>query len=219
MFKFIITHGVMNKMAYAPLCRLVCKFDIPYLSIYYLIIEEVCCSPDTSRPYLHQWPSVRLHSIRLQPLHIRSLCETDQRDCLDSLSHDESVVQPYPAIVEVMRLTQENQLDHVRFFVQDKLIRIQAILFNLLNMSNVTSGCIKFEIYPLRPSAAASWICRALASSLQSRKPYSVNLLLGGYDTASHDPHHWIDYLGTMSRWQRYHLQLMDTVHTLLLVC
>ncbi|KAJ3505744.1 hypothetical protein NMY22_g17475 [Coprinellus aureogranulatus] len=30
--------------------------------------------------------------------------------------------------------------------------------------------------------------------------PYSVNLLLGGYDTASHDPHlYWIDYLGTIS--------------------
>jgi len=56
------------------------------------------------------------------------------------------------------------------------------------------------NLYPLRPSAAASWIRRALADSLRSRKPYSVNLLLGGYDTASHDPHlYWIDYLGTMS--------------------
>ena len=56
------------------------------------------------------------------------------------------------------------------------------------------------NLYPLRPSAAASWIRRALATSLRSRKPYSVNLLLGGYDIASHDPHlYWIDYLGTMS--------------------
>jgi 20S proteasome subunit beta 4 len=56
------------------------------------------------------------------------------------------------------------------------------------------------NLYPLRPSAAASWIRRALAESLRSRKPYSVNLLLGGYDTASHDPHlYWIDYLGTMT--------------------
>ena len=56
------------------------------------------------------------------------------------------------------------------------------------------------NLYPLRPSAAASWIRRALATSLRSRKPYSVNLLLGGYDIASHDPHlYWIDYLGTMT--------------------
>ncbi|TFK40610.1 20S proteasome subunit [Crucibulum laeve] len=56
------------------------------------------------------------------------------------------------------------------------------------------------NIYPLRPSAAASWIRRSLAESLRSRKPYSVNLLLGGYDTATFDPHlYWIDYLGTIS--------------------
>ncbi|KAF9475037.1 20S proteasome subunit [Pholiota conissans] len=56
------------------------------------------------------------------------------------------------------------------------------------------------NLYPLRPSAAASWIRKALADSLRSRKPYSVNLLLGGYDTATHDPHlYWIDYLGTMT--------------------
>lgn len=54
--------------------------------------------------------------------------------------------------------------------------------------------------YGLRPSAAASWIRRALAESLRSRKPYSVNALLGGYDTSSYEPHlYWIDYLGTLS--------------------
>jgi 20S proteasome subunit beta 4 len=57
------------------------------------------------------------------------------------------------------------------------------------------------NLYPLRPPAAASWIRRALAESLRSRKPYSVNLLLGGYDTATHDPQlYWIDYLGTMTQ-------------------
>lgn len=56
------------------------------------------------------------------------------------------------------------------------------------------------NLYPLRPSAAASWIRRSLAESLRSRKPYSVNLLLGGYDTATHEPHlYWVDYLGTMT--------------------
>lgn len=56
------------------------------------------------------------------------------------------------------------------------------------------------NLYPLRPSAAASWIRRSLAESLRSRNPYAVNLLLGGYDTSTQDPHlYWIDYLGTMT--------------------
>lgn len=54
--------------------------------------------------------------------------------------------------------------------------------------------------HALRPSAAASWVRRSLAESLRSRKPYSVNLLLGGYDTASDEPHlYWIDNFGTLS--------------------
>ena len=52
--------------------------------------------------------------------------------------------------------------------------------------------------YALRPSAAASWIRRSLAESLRSRHPYSVNLLVGGFDTAQETAHlYWIDYLGT----------------------
>ncbi|KAH9848047.1 N-terminal nucleophile aminohydrolase [Lenzites betulinus] len=54
--------------------------------------------------------------------------------------------------------------------------------------------------YALRPPSAASWIRRALADSLRSRRPYAVNLLVGGYDTSTHTPHlYWVDYLGTMS--------------------
>ncbi|KAK7061195.1 proteasome subunit beta [Favolaschia claudopus] len=56
------------------------------------------------------------------------------------------------------------------------------------------------NLYALRPAAAAAWIRRALANSLRSRKPYGVNLLVGGYDTASTDPHlYWIDYFGAMT--------------------
>ncbi|KAF4588347.1 Proteasome subunit beta type-4 [Pleurotus pulmonarius] len=54
--------------------------------------------------------------------------------------------------------------------------------------------------YSLSPSAAASWVRRSLAESLRSRHPYSVNLLLGGYDVPAKEPHlYWIDYLGTMA--------------------
>lgn len=56
------------------------------------------------------------------------------------------------------------------------------------------------NIYPLQPPSAASWIRRELADSLRSRKPYSVNLLLGGYDTVTYTPHlYWVDYLGTLA--------------------
>jgi len=55
--------------------------------------------------------------------------------------------------------------------------------------------------YPLRPSAAAAWIRRSLADSLRSRNPYSVNLLVAGYDPSVHEPSlYWIDYLGTLTQ-------------------
>ena len=54
--------------------------------------------------------------------------------------------------------------------------------------------------HELRPQSAASWIRRSLADSIRSRRPYSVNVLLGGYDEATSTPHlYWIDYLGTMA--------------------
>ncbi|KAK4706190.1 20S proteasome subunit beta 4, partial [Phenoliferia sp. Uapishka_3] len=52
---------------------------------------------------------------------------------------------------------------------------------------------------PLRPSSAASWTRLQLANSLRSRKPYSVNLLLGGFDPTNGKAElFWIDYLGTL---------------------
>jgi 20S proteasome alpha/beta subunit len=86
--------------------------------------------------------------------------------------------------------------------------------FMLFNVAHAIGDTIQFaeyvernirlyqirNLYPLRPSAAASWIRRSLAESLRSRNPYAVNLLVGGYDTANHEPHlYWVDYLGTMT--------------------
>lgn len=54
--------------------------------------------------------------------------------------------------------------------------------------------------HPLRPQSAASWVRRAIADSLRSRTPYSVNILLGGYDVAGKQAKlYWMDYLGTQT--------------------
>jgi len=54
--------------------------------------------------------------------------------------------------------------------------------------------------HPLRPQAAASWVRRSIADALRSRSPYSVNILLGGFDMAEKVPKlYWMDYLGTQS--------------------
>ncbi|WPK25542.1 hypothetical protein PUMCH_002862 [Australozyma saopauloensis] len=50
----------------------------------------------------------------------------------------------------------------------------------------------------LSPKATALFVRNQLATSLRSRKPYQVNVLIGGYDTKTDVPAlSWIDYLGT----------------------
>lgn len=52
----------------------------------------------------------------------------------------------------------------------------------------------------LRPKAAGSWIRGMMAESLRSRRPYQVNLLIGGFDVPSSTPAlYWMDYLGTLA--------------------
>ncbi|KAK6203588.1 nucleophile aminohydrolase [Scheffersomyces amazonensis] len=50
----------------------------------------------------------------------------------------------------------------------------------------------------LSPKATASFVRNQLATSLRSRKPYQVNVLIAGYDTKTDTASlNWIDYLGT----------------------
>jgi len=52
----------------------------------------------------------------------------------------------------------------------------------------------------LSPSALAHFVRGELASSLRSRKPYQVNLLLGGVDPITHKPSlYWLDYLASLA--------------------
>lgn len=52
----------------------------------------------------------------------------------------------------------------------------------------------------LSPAALANFVRGELASSLRSRKPYNVNLLLGGVDPITHKPSlYWLDYLASLA--------------------
>ncbi|KAI9251606.1 nucleophile aminohydrolase [Sporodiniella umbellata] len=52
----------------------------------------------------------------------------------------------------------------------------------------------------LSPKATANFTRRELADSLRSRHPYSVNLIVGGYDTKKQKSElFWIDHLGAMA--------------------
>lgn len=74
----------------------------------------------------------------------------------------------------------------------------------------------------LSPSAVANFVRGELASSLRSRKPYNVNLLLGGFDPITSRPSlYWLDYLASLAPLpyaahgyaQYYCLSILDKHH------
>lgn len=74
----------------------------------------------------------------------------------------------------------------------------------------------------LSPSALAHFVRGELATSLRSRKPYNVNLLLGGVDPITGKPSlYWLDYLASLAPLpyaahgyaQYYCLSILDKHH------
>ncbi|KAL1631912.1 Proteasome subunit beta type-4 [Neofusicoccum ribis] len=74
----------------------------------------------------------------------------------------------------------------------------------------------------LGPSAVASFVRGELARALRSRRPYTVNLLLGGMDPITDKPSlYWIDYLAALAPVpyaahgyaQYYCLSILDKHH------
>ncbi|KAI0119226.1 nucleophile aminohydrolase [Daldinia grandis] len=74
----------------------------------------------------------------------------------------------------------------------------------------------------LSPTALAHYVRGELATSLRSRKPYNVNLLLGGVDPITHKPSlFWLDYLAALASVpyaahgyaQYYCLSILDKHH------
>ena len=68
---------------------------------------------------------------------------------------------------------------------------IQANI-QLYSMRNGTS---------LGPDATASFVRGEIAKALRSKKPYNVNLLLGGVDPITNAPSlYWCDYLAALAK-------------------
>lgn len=74
----------------------------------------------------------------------------------------------------------------------------------------------------LSPHEVSSFVRSELAKSLRSRSPYTVNLLLGGYDAIKGKPElYWIDYLASSAKVpyaahgyaQYYCLSILDKHH------
>jgi 20S proteasome subunit beta 4 len=53
----------------------------------------------------------------------------------------------------------------------------------------------------LGPSAVSSFVRGEVARALRTRRPYTVNLLLGGVDPITNEPSlYWIDYLAALTK-------------------
>jgi 20S proteasome subunit beta 4 len=74
----------------------------------------------------------------------------------------------------------------------------------------------------LSPSATAGFVRGELAKALRSRRPYTVNLLLGGFDKIKDEPSlFWCDYLASLAKVpyaahgyaQYYCLSILDKHH------
>jgi 20S proteasome subunit beta 4 len=74
----------------------------------------------------------------------------------------------------------------------------------------------------LRSEAVASFVRGEIAKALRTRRPYTVNLLLGGFDPITEKPSlYWIDYLAALAKVpyaahgyaQYYCLSILDKHH------
>ena len=77
---------------------------------------------------------------------------------------------------------------------------------NLLQVQFAEYIQANIQLYSMRndadlgPSAVANFVRGELAKSLRSKKPYTVNLLLGGMDPITKKPSlYWLDYLAALA--------------------
>lgn len=75
-----------------------------------------------------------------------------------------------------------------------------TVQFSEYIQANIQLYSMRENDIELSPKATASFVRNQLATSIRSRKPYQVNVLIGGYDTKTNTPTlNYIDYLGTQA--------------------
>ena len=112
--------------------------------------------------------------------------------------------------------TRRSSSMHIRWWRSQERQEIQVTQFSLaFTMRMAKARCVvqfaeyvqaNIQLYSMRndtdlgPSAVASFVRGELARSLRSKKPYNVNLLLGGMDPITKEPHlYWLDYLASLA--------------------
>lgn len=95
------------------------------------------------------------------------------------------------------------------------MIQVRPLAFEtLLRAQDFDDGAVQFaeyiqrnaQLYSMRnetelsPSGLAHFVRGELATSLRSRNPYNVNLLMGGVDPITGKPSlYWLDYLAALA--------------------
>jgi 20S proteasome subunit beta 4 len=83
--------------------------------------------------------------------------------------------------------------------ISDRLHSFSIVQFAEYIQANAQLYSMRNDI-DLSPSAVAHFVRGELASSLRSKKPYNVNLLLGGVDPITGKPSlYWLDYLASLA--------------------
>lgn len=116
------------------------------------------------------------------------------------------------------------------------MIQVCCLSYIRYSRASLNSSAVQFaeyiqanaQLYSMRnetdlsPTALAHYVRGELATSLRSRKPYNVNLLLGGVDPITHKPSlFWLDYLAALAPVpyaahgyaQYYCLSILDKHH------
>jgi 20S proteasome subunit beta 4 len=89
--------------------------------------------------------------------------------------------------------------DLYRWLNADAMLTTMKVQFAEFIQANIQLYTMRNNM-ELSPAATANFVRGELAQALRSRKPYTVNLLLGGYDEIADRPTlYWIDYLASLA--------------------
>ncbi|EGV61397.1 Proteasome subunit beta type-4 [Yamadazyma tenuis] len=117
---------------------------------------------------------------------------------------DSTIIATSKAITRGISVLKDND-DKTRVLNAHNLVAFtgesgDTVQFAEYMQANIQLYSMRENDIELSPKATASFVRSQLATSIRSRKPYQVNVLLGGFDTKSNEPTlNYIDYLGTQA--------------------